>query len=115
MTANLVGSVSWTEFFGTLVLFAWAAFMSGQAIAQTWRPWWYCLAYGLLLGVGVRLFEHMLFAAPLVSLVGHVIDTLVVTAVMLLAYRVTLVRKMVRQYPWLYEPAGAFSWREKGL
>ena len=29
----------------------------------------------------------------------------------LLAYRLTLVHKMVSQYPWLYERAGLFSWK----
>jgi hypothetical protein len=113
MTAQSLGSVSWTEFFGSFALFMWAGFMAGQAIAQTWRPWQYCLLYGVLLGGGMRLFEHMLFAAPLVSVVGFVVDAAGVTAVMLLAYRLTLARKMVRQYPWLYEPAGLLSWKNK--
>ena len=29
------------------------------------------------------------------------------------AYRLTQARKMVTQYPWLYEPAGPFAWRER--
>ena len=115
MTAQLVGSVSWTEFFGSFVLFMWAGFMTGQAIAQTWRPWQNCLLYGVLLGIGMRLFAHMLFAAPLVSGLGFVVDAAGITAAMLLAYRITLARKMVRQYPWLYEPAGALSWKDKSL
>ncbi|HEV8028621.1 MAG TPA: hypothetical protein VGP50_14400 [Stellaceae bacterium] len=32
----------------------------------------------------------------------------------LLAYRMTQVRLMLRQYPWLYEAGGPFSWRERG-
>jgi len=29
------------------------------------------------------------------------------------AYRLTQAHKMVAQYPWLYERAGLFAWREK--
>ena len=37
----------------------------------------------------------------------------VLCAVGLLAWRLTLVGMMVRQYPWLYERSGALSWRTK--
>ncbi|MBM3598349.1 MAG: hypothetical protein FJX35_09060 [Alphaproteobacteria bacterium] len=114
MSAEIVGSVSWPVFFfGTVVLFGWFALMTAQALAHTWRPWTHCLLYGVLLAVGHRTYEHMLFAGDLISIRGLVVDVVFLVAVMLLAYRVTLVRKMVRQYPWLYEPDGILSWREK--
>jgi len=37
----------------------------------------------------------------------------VLTALALLAYRVTLVRKMVSQYPWRYEQVSMFNYRER--
>jgi branched-chain amino acid transport system ATP-binding protein len=37
----------------------------------------------------------------------------VITAMALIAYRITQVRKMVVQYPWRYERASLFAYREK--
>jgi len=34
-------------------------------------------------------------------------------AIASLAYRLTQARKMVSQYPWLYDRAGLFGWRTK--
>ena len=79
------------EIFGvSIVLFGFAAFLMGQAIADTWRPSWQNVPYGLLLALGNHFIDCALFA-----------------------HRVTLVRKMVRQYPWLYERNGLLSWRER--
>ncbi len=36
----------------SLVLFGFAAFLMGQAIAETWRPAWQNVGYGLLLAGG---------------------------------------------------------------
>jgi len=40
------------------------------------------------------------------ALVVYLFDAVVIAAISLLAYRITLARKMVSQYPWLYERAG---------
>ena len=37
----------------------------------------------------------------------------ILVIIALLAYRLTLARCMVRQYPWLYESAGPFAWRPR--
>jgi uncharacterized protein DUF6867 len=37
----------------------------------------------------------------------------VILAIALSAHRFTLARKMVAQYPWLYERSGLLNWREK--
>ncbi|WP_409017938.1 DUF6867 family protein [Azospirillum sp. BE72] len=29
------------------------------------------------------------------------------------AHRIAIARRMVNQYPWLYETAGPFGWRER--
>ncbi|WP_348981071.1 DUF6867 family protein [Azospirillum sp. TSO5] len=31
----------------------------------------------------------------------------------LTAHRIAIARRMVNQYPWLYETAGPFGWRER--
>lgn len=107
---------SWPVFVGiTVILLGFAAWMTGQALANTWRPIWQLGPYSLLLGLADRFLTWGLFEPErpevlwLVS--GYVIDTVVLAGFALLAYRVTKVRKMVTQYPWLYEQAGPFAWR----
>ncbi|MBI3710076.1 MAG: hypothetical protein HY246_20710 [Proteobacteria bacterium] len=115
MAQDVVGSVSWPVFFfGTIVIFGWAGFATAEALARTWRPWWQCLQYGVLLGIGNRAFELLLFEGSPLSVPGIVVDTAWIFLVMAMAYRVTRARMMVSQYPWLYERTGLFGWREKG-
>ena len=57
----------------------------------------------------------MLFNAPLLSLQGYLVDTAYIVVVMLVSYRIALTRRMLSQYPWLYERAGLFQWREKTI
>ena len=105
--------VSWGVFIGVaVVLFGFAALMTGQALAQTWRPWWHAVPYSALLGAGAQFVGYALFAGKLVA-TGWLIDFAVLLALSSLAYRLTLAHKMVAQYPWLYERAGLFAWRQK--
>ena len=101
-------------FFGlTLVLFGAAGLATGRALARSWRPAWQALPYALLLGIGDRFLLYALFDGELLSASGYGIAAAIVLALALLSYRATQARLMVRQYPWLYEPAGPFSWRER--
>jgi branched-chain amino acid transport system ATP-binding protein len=50
----------------------------------------------------------------LLSLSGYLIDTAVLMAISAFAFRITQARRMVSQYPWLYDRAGLFGWQEKG-
>ncbi|MCW5750502.1 MAG: hypothetical protein KIT81_05090 [Alphaproteobacteria bacterium] len=97
----------------TVILFGAAAFMTGRAIAITWRPSWQLYPYGLLLGLTNRFFCFALFEEDLLSVGGFILDTLVILAIGTFAYKVTRAYKMVNQYPWLYERAGLFGWRER--
>jgi hypothetical protein len=97
----------------TIILFGGAAFMTGQALAQTWRPLWHVVPYVLLLGGGARFLTYALFEGSLLSASGYVIGTAILLVIALAAYRQTQARQMVVQYPWLYERAGLFGWRER--
>ena len=97
----------------TVVLMGFASFMTGQALANTWRPMWQVVPYCVLLGGADRFLTWGLFQGELLLLSGYVADTLVLIAISLFAYRLTLTHKMVTQYPWIYERAGVLSWREK--
>jgi Domain of unknown function (DUF6867) len=106
-------AVSWPVFIGlTVVLFGGAAFLMGQALGETWRPAWQNVAYGLLLTVGDRLAGNFLFGSYIPSISGYVTHAVLLIGIALAAHRLTLARKMVNQYPWLYERTGPFGWRE---
>ncbi len=75
---------------------------------------WQVVFYCLLLGLGARFLIFSLFEGKLLSLSGYLIDAGVLVAIGLFAYRLTQARKMVSQYPWIYERAGLLGWREKG-
>jgi len=98
----------------TVGLFGFAAYMTGQALANTWQPVWKVVPYGVMLALGDRFLIFALFDGELLSLTGVVIDAMALIALTALSYRLIHVRKMVSQYPWLYETAGPFNWRERG-
>lgn len=98
----------------TVALIGFAAFMTGQALANTWKPMWHAVVYAILLGFVDRFLTFALFEGELLSLSGYLVDTAVLVVIILLAFRISQARKMVDQYPWLYERAGLFGWRQKG-
>jgi hypothetical protein len=96
-----------------VVIAGLAAYLIGQALAATWRPYWQVALYSTLLGCANRFLIFALYEGELLSLSGYLIDTALLILIASAAYRVTLARQMVIQYPWLYEAAGPFGWREK--
>lgn len=114
MSVALVGGVSWAEFiFLTLGFFGWLGFMAASSLGQLWRPVWLIIPYGLSLAAACRVLEMMLFQGEVLSLRGFLVTAVYLLTVMLLSYRAAATKMMVTQYPWLYERAGPFGWREK--
>ncbi len=109
----LLGTTPGVSFTVTVVVMGFAAFMTGQAMAGTWKPVRQVVLYCLLLGLGDRFLIFSLFEGELLSLSGYLIDSAVLVAISLFAYRLTQVRKMTSQYPWIYERAGLLSWRDR--
>ncbi|HEX2582400.1 MAG TPA: hypothetical protein VHL08_10565 [Dongiaceae bacterium] len=102
------------EFIGlTTVLFGGAAFLMGQALAETWRGALWLVPYGIMLAAANHFIDCALFEDDWLDAGHYGLDLIVILAVSLFAFQVTMARKMVRQYPWLYDPAGLFSWKEK--
>ena len=97
----------------TVVLMGGAGWMTGQALARGWKSAWLMLPYGLLLGLADRFFTWSLFHGDLLSPLGFVIDSAVILTMGVLAYRFTRARKMVAQYPWLYDRTGLLTWSDK--
>ena len=95
----------------TVVLMGFAAYMTGQALANTWKPFWHAAVYVILLGFGDRFLVFALFSGELASLTGYLADTTVLMLMAAFGYRITRAGKMVSQYPWLYRRDGLFHWR----
>jgi hypothetical protein len=97
----------------TGVLGGGAAFLSGRAIAQTWRPFWNVLLYMAMLGAAVRFVHFALFEGTLLSPPSYLDDTLYLIVMGSLAWRMTRAAQMATQYYWLYERTGPLTWRER--
>ena len=97
----------------TLVVFGGCGFLTGQSLAEGWKPPGMVFAYSLLMGLGDRFLVFGLFDGPLLSIPGFVVHTAAITAITMVSYRMALAHRMVSQYPWLYERSGPFGWREK--
>ncbi len=91
-----------------------AAWLTGQAIAESWRPAWHVLPSAILLALADRFLAYALFGGSLLSGPAALVTLGIVLALGLAAYRLRQVKKMVSQYPWLYRRAGPFHWRDIG-
>ncbi len=97
----------------TVLLMGFAGYMTGQALGDNWLPFWQLIVYCLMLGAVDRFLTFALFDGELLSVTGYLIDTAAIMAIGVFAYRFTRARRMVSQYPWLYERSGLLQWREK--
>jgi hypothetical protein len=95
----------------TVVLGGGAAYQSGKAIAQTWRPYWHVPLYMVLLATAVRFCHYALFQEPLLSLKSFAVDFLVALVAASFGYRLLRAGQMSRQYGWLFRRRGLLSWR----
>jgi len=112
--SGLYATESWLQvLMVTGIIGGGAAALAGRAMAATWRPFWYVLVYMVLLGAAVRFLHFALFSAHILAFESWLADTLYVMAVAAISFRVTRTNQMARQYPWLYERSGPFTWREK--
>jgi hypothetical protein len=97
----------------TLIITGGAAIMTGRALADGWKSPWLVVAGCFGLAIANRFLIYALFGGPLLHLSGFLVSYAVITALALIAYRLTAVHKMVSQYPWRYEQVSLWSYREK--
>jgi|RhiMethySRZTD1v2_1073278.scaffolds.fasta_scaffold00593_5 hypothetical protein len=97
----------------TVFLGGGAAWLTGRAIAGTWRPWWQVPVYMLILGVAVRFFHYALFDGTFVSPYYYAVDTLICLLFGFLGFRLTRVQQMVTQYAWINARRGLFGWTRR--
>jgi hypothetical protein len=97
----------------TLILGGAAAWLTGRAVARTWRSLWPVVLYAFILGAAVRFIHFSLFDGTLLSLHYYLVDSIICTAFGLVGFRAARARQMVTQYRWINEPAGFLRWRGK--
>ncbi len=95
----------------TVVIGGGASWLSGRALALGWRPVWMVVPTALGLALADRFFVWALFAGEFYPAIGTLAEFATLLGLGLLAHRHTRTRRMVQQYPWLYERAGPLTWR----
>jgi hypothetical protein len=97
----------------TLILGGGSAIMTGRAVGDNWKPAWVVVAAAFGLALADRFLIYALFQGELLSLWGLLFHFAILAALGLMSWRITRVGRMVTQYPWRYERAGLFSWKER--
>jgi hypothetical protein len=97
----------------TVFLGGGAAWLTGRAVAITWRSLWKLLLYIALLTCAVRFIHYALFGGTLLSGYFFLVDFVILLALANLGYRLTRTIQMVSQYSWLFERASPLSWRRR--
>ena len=109
----------------TMALGGGAAYLTGRAVALTWRPMQSVVRYMAILAAAVRFFHYSLFGGsfffyfdngslrPGIGFYYYVIDFVILLAFAAVGYRITRAGQMATQYPWLYSRMGPLSWRRR--
>jgi Domain of unknown function (DUF6867) len=105
-------SNGWVFLLVTVLMGGAAAFMSGRAVAQTWRPYWHIPLYMLPIAATVRFFHYALFEEELLSAKNYLVDLVVVLAAASLGFRLLRAHQMAQQYHWLFRRNGLLRWRK---
>jgi hypothetical protein len=103
----------WVFLLLTVAIGCTGAWVSGKAIAQTWRPFWQLPGYVLLLVAGVRFLHYALFWEPLLPIQNWAVDYIFLFIAAALGYRRMRSLQISTQYCWLFEPRGPLGWRRK--
>lgn len=108
----------------TVVLGGGAAFLTGRALARSWKSFGRLIFYTLLIAAAVRFLHWGLFLdatfqswremqGSLLSVHYYIVDALVLIAAASLGYRIERARQMTTQYGWIYERTSPLTWRRR--
>lgn len=103
----------WLFLLVTVVMGGWLAWMTGRAMALTWKPTYQLVLYVLVLGLVVRFIHFALFEATLLTLHYYVVDTIILMAFAFAGWRYHRAKQMTTQYRWLFERTGPFGWKPR--
>lgn len=114
----LANSLLWEVSIGEFILVTMAlgggtAWMTGRAVASTWRTPLQLAGYMVLLCLAVRFIHFALFGGTLLSGYYFVVDFIVIMIFAFLGMRYTRAGQIATQYSFAFERAGPFGWRHK--
>jgi hypothetical protein len=122
---GLIVEKSWVAFLiVTVILGGGAAFLTGRALARSWKSFTRVAIYMLLLGLAVRFLHWGLFLnatyaswralqGSLFSPYYYLVDTVLLIALAALGFRFERARQMASQYGWIYERTGPLTWKRR--
>ena len=84
----------------TLVIGGAGAFVTGRAMALTWRGLWKAVAYMLPLGAGVRFLHYALFQEP-TNAARAALCFVFLALFAIVGFTLARRRQMQLQYPWV--------------
>lgn len=114
MENGLLWEVSVSEFiFVTMILGGGTAWLTGRAVASTWRTSVQLAGYMFILGLAVRFIHFALFEGTLLSGYYFLVDFLVILLIAFLGMRFTRAGQIATQYSFAFERSGPFGWRQK--
>ena len=76
------------------------AFVTGKAIAETWKPYWQLVWYMVLLASAVRFFHYALFQERLLSAPDFLATFTLLAVLAASGHRRARSRQMREQYGW---------------
>ncbi len=110
----------WEGSFGTflvlsLIIGGGAAFVTGQAVASSWRPVWLALFYVVLLAAAIRFLHFALAGGRLLAVDYYLVEIVLEGIAATLGYFVARAGQMARQYRWLFERSGPLKSRRRSV
>lgn len=103
----------WEFMLVTFALGGAAAWMTGRAIANSWKPNWQLAGFLALLAAAVRFIHFALFHGTLISPWYYCIDLAVLLAIGFAGKRYTRAGQMARQYRFAFARSGPFGWSRR--
>ena len=111
---TLIWEIGFTEFlFVTVLLGGGAAWMTGRAVAQSWKPVSSLVIYVVLLAAAVRFIHFALFHGTLIAPWYYLVDLVVLGAIAWAGMRFTRARQMATQYSFAFDASGPFGWKRR--
>ena len=115
MENGLLWEVTIAEFIlVTIALGGGTAWMTGRAVASTWRTPLQLALYMVMLACAVRFIHFALFQGTLLSLHYFLVDFVFILVFAFLGMRFTRAGQFAKQYGFAFTRSGPFSWRQKG-
>lgn len=88
----------WIFLLISVVMGAGTSYISGRAVAATWRPFWHAVWYALVLGLAVRFIHFALYQEVMLSAKNYTIDCAILLVATAAGFRMTRNRQMHDQY-----------------